>query len=331
MKRREFIALVGGAATRPLAARAQQPGGMRRIGVLVGNAESDPQAQAGLAKFTKALQDLGWNVGRNIAIDYRWAAADLERMATFAKELVALKPDLIVGSTTPVVEALQRETKTIPIVFVVVSDPVGSGFVNSLPRPGGNTTGFINVESSLSGKWVELLKEVVPHLSRAALLFNPETAPFFNYFLQPFESAARASAIDPTTAPVRTSGDIERAFAELSARQDTGVVVLVDVFTARRSILDVIISAAARNRVPTIYPYRYMVAAGGLVSYGVDNPDLFRRAADYVDRILKGANPADLPVQLPTAFELAVNLKTAKSLGITIPGTVIARADEVVE
>jgi putative ABC transport system substrate-binding protein len=331
MKRRQFIALVGGAAAWPLAARAQQPGGMRRIGVLVGNAESDPQAQAGLAKFTKALQDIGWNVGRNIAIDYRWAAADLERMATFAKELVALKPDLIVGSTTPVVEALQRETKTIPIVFVVVSDPVGSRFVNSLPRPGGNITGFINVESSLSGKWVELLKEVVPHLSRAALLFNPETAPFFNYFLQPFQSAARASAIDPTTAPVRTPGDIERAFAELGERQDTGVVVLVDVFTAKRSILDVVISAAARNRVPTIYPYRYMVAAGGLVSYGVDNTDLYRRAGDYVDRILKGANPADLPVQLPTVFELAVNLKTAKSLGITIPGTVIARADEVVE
>jgi putative ABC transport system substrate-binding protein len=331
MKRREFITLVGSAATWPLAARAQQPSGMRRIGVLLGNAESDPQAQAGLVKFNKALQDLGWNVGRNIAIDYRWAAADVGRMTTFAKELVALKPDLILAQTTPVVEALQRETKTIPIVFVVVSDPVGSGFVNSLPRPDGNITGFINVESSLSGKWIELLKEVVPHLSRAALLFNPETAPFFNYFLQPFESAARASAIDPTTAPVHTPDDIERIFAELGARQDTGVVVLVDVFTAKRSTLDVVISAAARNRVPTIYPYRYMVAAGGLVSYGVDNTDLLRRAGDYVDRILKGAKPADLPVQLPTAFELAVNLKTAKSLGITIPGTVVARADEVVE
>jgi putative ABC transport system substrate-binding protein len=331
MKRRQFIALVGGAATWPLAARAQQPSGMRRIGVLLGNAESDAQGQAALAKFNKALQDLGWIVGRNIAIDYRWAAADVGRMTTFAKELVALKPDLILAQTTPVVEALQRETKTIPIVFVVVSDPVGSGFVNSLPRPGGNITGFINVESSLSGKWIELLKEVVPHLSRAALLFNPETATFFNYFLQPFESAARASAIDPTTAPVHTPDDIERIFAELGARQDTGVVVLVDVFTAKRSTLDVIISAAARNRVPTIYPYRYMVAAGGLVSYGVDNTDLLRRAGDYVDRILKGAKPADLPVQLPTVFELAVNLKTAKSLGITIPGTVIARADEVIE
>ena len=331
MKRRQFITLLGSTVTWPFAARAQQPSGMRRIGVLLGNAESDPQAQAGLVKFTKALQDLGWNVGRNIAIDYRWAAADVGRMTTFAKELVALKPDLILAQTTPVVEALQRETKTIPIVFVVVSDPVGSGLVNSLPRPGGNITGFINVESSLSGKWIELLKEVVPHLSRAALLFNPETAPFFNYFLQPFESAARASAIDPTTAPVHTPDDIERIFAELGARQDTGVVVLVDVFTAKRSTLDVVISAAARNRVPTIYPYRYMVAAGGLVSYGVDNADLLRRAADYVDRILKGAKPADLPVQLPTAFELAVNLKTAKSLGITIPGTVVARADEVVE
>ena len=331
MKRREFITLVGSAATWPLAARAQQPSGLRRIGVLLGNAESDPQGQAALAKFNKALQDLGWIVDYNIAIDYRWTAADLERMAKFAKELVALKPDLIVGQTTPVIEALQRETKTIPIVFAIVSDPVGSGFVNSLSQPGGNITGFINVKSSLSGKWVELLKEVVPHLSRAALLFNPETAPFFNYFLQPFESAARASAIEPTTAPVHTPADIERIFAELGARQDTGVVVLVDVFTTKRSTLDVIISAAARNRVPTIYPYRYMVAAGGLVSYGVDNTDLFRRAGDYVDRILKGAKPADLPVQLPTVFELAVNLKTAKSLGITVPGTVIARADEVIE
>jgi putative ABC transport system substrate-binding protein len=331
MRRRKFIALFGGVAAWPIVARAQQAERMRRIGVLLGNAESDPQAQARLAKFAKALQDLGWNVGRNIAIDYRWAAADLGRMTTFAKELVALKPDLIVASTTPVVEALQRETKTIPIVFVVVSDPVGSGFVNSLPRPGGNITGFINVESSLSGKWIELLKEIAPHVSRAALLFNPETATYADYFLQPFESAARASAIDPTTAPVRTPGDIERAFAELGERQDTGMVVLVDVFTARRTILDVIISAAARNRVPTIYPYRYMVAAGGLVSYGVDNTDLFRRAGDYVDRILKGAKPADLPVQLPTVFELAVNLKTAKSLGVTIPGTLIARADEVIE
>ena len=271
---------------------------------------------------------MDWRTPR---IDYRFAAADVDRMQTFAKELVGLQPDLIVGQTTPVVAALQRETKTIPIVFVIVSDPVGSGFVASLPRPGGNITGFINIEASLSGKWIEMLKEIVPRVTRAALMFNPETAPYFAYYLQPFEAAARSQAIEPMAAPVRTAADIEHVVASLGDRPDAGLVVMPDTFTATRRNLDLIVSLAARHRVPTIYPYRYMVAAGGLISYGIDTTDLYRRAPTYVDRILKGAKPADLPVQLPTKFELAVNLKTAKALGIDIPATLLGRADEVIE
>jgi putative ABC transport system substrate-binding protein len=332
MRRREFITILGGAVVAwSLTARAQQTIGTRRIGVLLGNAKGDGQSEAGLARFTKALQELGWTDGHNIRIEYRWAAADLDRTKTFAKELVDLHPDLILGQSTPVVDALQRETRDIPIVFVVVSDPVGSGFVASLPRPGGNITGFTNVEPSLSTKWIELLKEIVPRVSRAALMFNPDTAPYFNYFLPPFEVAARTSAIEPIAAPVRTVTDIERVIASLGDSPNTGLVLLTDIFTSKRSNFDVITSLVAQKHVPTIYPFRYMVAAGGLISYGIDTVDLYRRAAGYVDRILKGAKPADLPVQLPTLFELAVNMKTAKALGLTIPGTVIARADEVIE
>jgi putative ABC transport system substrate-binding protein len=335
MRRREFITLFGGAATAhclsPLAARAQQSSPMRRIGVLIGLAESDPQNQASLAAFTKALQELGWTDGRNMRIDYRWAAADVNRMRALAKELVGLQPDLIVGQTTPVVAALRRETTTIPIVFVTVSDPVGSGFVASLPRPGGNITGFINIESSLSGKWIEMLKDIVPRVTRATLMFSPETAPYFAYYLQPFEAAARSSAVEPIAAPIHTAADIERVVASLGDRPDTGLVIMPDTFTAIRSNLDLIISLAARYRVPTIYPYRYMVAAGGLASYGIDLTDLWRRAPTYIDRILKGAKPADRPVQLPTKFELAVNLKTAKALGLDMPATLLGRADEVIE
>jgi putative ABC transport system substrate-binding protein len=336
MRRREFITLLGGAAvapstTWPLAARAQQSGSMRRIGMLTGNTEGDPQSVAGLAAFTKALLELGWTDGRNIRIDHRFAAADVDRMQAFARELVSLQPDLIVGQATPVVAALQRETRTIPIVFVNASDPVGSGFVASLPRPGGNITGFINIESSMSGKWIEMLKDIVPRVTRAALMFNPETATYFAYYLQPFEAAARSYSVEPMAAPVHTAADIERVVASLGDRPDTGLVVMPDTFTGTGRNLDLIVSLAARYRVPTIYPYRFMVAAGGLVSYGTDTADLYRRAASYVDRILKGAKPADLPVQLPTKFELAVNLKTAKTLGIDMPATLLGRADEVIE
>jgi putative tryptophan/tyrosine transport system substrate-binding protein len=332
MERREFITLLGGAAAAwPLAARAQSSGQMRRIGVLLGGAESDPQVVAGLAAFKAALGELGWVDGRNVQIDYRYAAADVDRMGIFAKELVALQPDVLLGQTTGVVAALQREAKTIPIVFLIVSDPVGSGFVESLPRPGGNITGFINIEASLSGKWIEMLKEIVPRITRAGLMFNPATAPYMAFYQEPFEAAARLNGIEPIAAPIHTAADIERVFASLGNRPDTGLVLPPDVFTTTKVNLDLITSLAARTHLPTIYPYRYMVAAGGLISYGIDSVDLYRRAPAYVDRILKGAKPADLPVQLPTKFELAINLKAAKALGLDMPATLLGRADEVIE
>jgi len=332
MKRRGFITLLGSvAAGWPLAARAQQSGPMRRIGVLLGGAENDTQNVAGLAAFKQALAELGWMEGRNIQIVIRYAAADVDRMHAFAKELVALQPDVLLGHTTGVTAALQHETKTIPIVFVVVSDPVGSGFVESLPRPGGNITGFINIEASLSGKWIEILKEIQPRITRAALMFNPSTASYIKFYQQPFEAAARSSGIEPIAAPVQNAADIERAFDRLGNRPDAGLVLPPDVFTTVRANLDLITSLAARTHLPTIYPYRYMVDAGGLISYGIDTVDLYRRAPVYVDRILKGAKPADLPVQLPTKFEMAVNLKTAGALGIDIPAALLGGADVVIE
>lgn len=270
-------------------------------------------------------------VGSKVEIDYRYAAGDLGRMRAFAKELVNLQTEVILGHTTQVVAALQQETKTIPIVFVVVSDPVGSGFVADLPRPGGNITGFINVEASLAGKWMELLKDIMPRVTRAGLMFNPQTAPYADYYLRPFESAARSYGVELVEASVRHPDDIERVVASFGAKPGSGLAVMTDVFTSLGPNLARIVSSTAHHRVPTVYPYRFMVAAGGLISYGVDNADLFRRSAGYVDRILKGEKPADLPVQLPTKFELAVNLKTAKALDREIPAMILGRADEVIE
>jgi len=329
MRRREFLGVVSGAAAWPLAAHAQQR--ERRIGVLMGISQGDTQGEAGLVALKAALQGLGWIEGRNLRIDIRWGMADLNRIQGLAKELVGLQPDLIVGQTTQAVAALQRETKTIPIVFVVVSDPIGSGFVASLPRPGGNITGFVNVEASLAGKWIEVLKDIVPRANRAALMFNPDTATYSAYYLQPFEAAARFQGVEPIAAPVRNDADIERVITGLAGNSTTGLVSMPDAFTAIRHNLELIISLAARHRVPSIYPYRFMVAAGGLISYGIDTVDLYRRAPVYIDRILKGAEPADLPVQLPSRFEMAVNLKTAKALGIEMPATLLGRADEVFE
>lgn len=331
MERRTFISLLGSTVLWPIAAHARQSGQMRRIGVLLGGAENDPQIVAGLAAWKTALQGLGWIEARNIQIDYRFAAADVDRMRIFAKELVGLQPDVLLGSTTGVVAALQRESNTIPIVFVIVSDPVGSGFVESLPRPGGNITGFINIEASLSGKWIEMLKEMVPRIARAALMFNPATAPYFAFYQQPFEAAARLNGIEPIAAAVHTAADIEHVFDSLGNRPDTGLVLPPDIFTSTKLNLDLVTLLAARTHLPTIYPYRYMVAAGGLISYGIDVTDLYRRAPAYIDRILNGAKPADLPVQLPTKFELAINLRTAKALGIEIPSTLRDRADEVIQ
>jgi len=330
IRRRELISLIGGAAaTWPLATRAEQDERVRHIGLAAAWSPGDVQSAPSLAAFTKGLHDLGWVNGRNIRIEYRWTSADLDRIKAIAKELVQQQPDVIVGHTTPVVAALGRETRTIPIVFVNVSDPVGSGFVASLPRPGRNMTGLTNFESSLSGKWIELLREIAPRVRRAAIIFNPETAPHADFYVRPIEAAARSNGIEPVTIAVHSGADIEREVAALGS--DDGLVVVPDVFTATRSNLDLIILMAADRRVPAIYPYRYMATAGGLISYGIDNVDLWRRAPAFIDRILKGANPADLPVELPTRFELAVNLKTARALGAEIPARISTLADEVIE
>jgi putative ABC transport system substrate-binding protein len=331
MRRRELLTLLGGAAAWPLAAHAQQAGSIRRLGVLTGNTEGDPEAVADLAALMRGLAELGWTDGRNIRTELRWGAADVGRLQTLAKELVARQPDLVISSSTPVTAAMQRETRTIPIVFVAVSDPVGSGFVESLARPGGNITGFINIEGSLSDKWIEMLKDVVPGITRAALLFNPDTAPYFRYYLEPFEAAARSSGIEPVAAPVHTAEEIERTIAGLGNRTAAGLVLAPDSFMQAKRNLDLVIALAERYRVPAIYPYRFCVSAGGLISYGVEIRDLYRRAAAYADRILKGAKPADLPVQLPTRFELAINLKTAKALGLNISREFLFLADEVIE
>jgi putative ABC transport system substrate-binding protein len=330
MRRREFITLLGGAVAWPFAARAQQIDRVRRIGVLMGWAESDPEAQSALATFLKRLRQLGCADGRNVRIDKRWAAGDVERMRVFAKELVELQPDVILANTTPVTAALHQETRTIPIVFVIVSDPVGAGFIKNLPHPGGNITGFINVETSMAGKWLELLKEIAPAIRRAAIMFNPDTAPGGgSYFLGPFEAAARSFAVEPITAPVRSDAEIERLITGLGREPGAGLVVMTDGFMMvhRGSI----ISRAASSNVPAIYAEAGSSKDGGLLSYGASSLDVFNRAAPYVDGILRGAKPADMPVQTPTKFELVINLKTAKALGLTVPTTLLVAADEVIE
>jgi len=327
--RRELIAALGGAVAWPLAARAQQPERMRRVGVLVGFAENDPMAQPRITAFQQGLLELGWREGRNIRFDTRFAAADSDRMRSYADELVGMAPDVILAMTTPVTAALLRQTRTIPIVFVIVSDPLGSGFVQSLARPGGNATGFINLESSLVEKWVELLKEIAPKVTRAAMMFNPERAPYAGYYMRPFEAAARSLAVEPIGAPVRDDADIERAIAALARDTKGGLIIMTDIYTSTRR--EPINRLTAHYRIPAVNSTSTITRDGGLITYGVDTTDLFRRAAPYVDRILKGAKPGELPVQVPTKFEMIVNLKTAKALGIEIPPTLLARADEVIE
>ncbi len=329
MRRREFIGLLGGAAAWPVAARAQRSDRVRRIGMLNTLAEGDPQGQQQVQILLQSLQELGWKRGTNLEVDLRWGASTNERIQMIAKELVAAQPDVIQVTTTPGTAAVLRETRTIPVVFSIVSDPVGAGFVASLPHPGGNATGFINIESSMAGKWLELLKEVAPHVSRVTLLFDPTTGPQANYYQEPIEAAARSLAIALKSAPVGDVAAIETEIAATVQERDTGLVVFPDIFTFTHR--DLIVSLANRRNLPAVYPFTVFASAGGLVSYGVDLLDLQRRAAGYVDRILKGTKPEDLPVQLPTKFELAVNLKTAKALGLTIPESLLARADEVIE
>jgi putative tryptophan/tyrosine transport system substrate-binding protein len=331
MRRREFIAGLGGAAAWPLAARAQQPDRTRRIGVLLGYDESDPEGKAELAGFTQGFAELGWIDGRNVRIDVRWAPGSVDWMRTFAKELVELQPGVIVANSTPATTALQRETRTIPIVFVIVSDPVGAGFVASLTRPGGNITGFINMEGAMGGKWLQLLTEIAPSVKRVAIMFNPDTAPGGgSYHLPSFEAAARSLKVAPIAAPVHSDAEIETVITTLGREPGGGLVVMPDVFTVEHRAP--IILAAARNNVPADYPWSFVVAReGGLFSYGPDLVDIFHRSASYVDRILRGEKPAELPVQLPVKFKAAINLKTAKALGLTVPQSILLRADEVIE
>ena len=329
MRRREFITLLGGAtAAWPLAARAQQGERMRRVGVLVAHAESDPEGQAFVAAFREGLQKLGWTEGRNIQIDTRWAA-EVELMQGFAKELIALRPDLILANNTPTTAAVLQQTSTIPIIFTVVADPVGSGFVASFPRPGGNVTGFNVSEPTLAGKFLELLKEIAPHVARVAMLFNPATTPYRDIYLNPFKAAAASFAVEAITAPVHDRSELESVVAAEARRPNSGLIVMPDGFmNVHRAE---IISLAARYRLPAVYPYRFFADLGGLLSYGPDQVDNFRRAATYADRILKGAKPSDLPVQAPVKFELVINLKTAKALGLDVPVQLQQVADEVIE
>ena len=328
MRRREFMAVLGGASIGwPLAARAQGER-MRRIGVLMGIAESDPARQSFVTAFTEALQELGWSSGRNIRIEYRWGAGDAERIRNFARELVEMQLDLIVGHTTPVAAALKAQTRTVPIVFTQVSDPVGSGFIDGFAKPGGNITGFTNLESSMGSKLGELLKEVAPTITRVAVMFNPDTAPDRGtYFLRPVEAAAPSLHVEVIPAPVHNDAEIEAAITTLAP--GTGLIVMPDIFILAHR--EQILALADRHRLPAAYAYRLFAASGGLLSYGTDLADLFRRAARYVDRILTGTKPAELPVQQPTKFELVINLKTAKTLGLNVPLSLQAGADEVIE
>ena len=329
--RREFITLLGGAAAAwPVAAQAQQGEQMRRLGVLSNIGESDMEAQSMAAALHRGLRGLGWVNGRNLQVDHRWGAGNPERIAAFAKELVALKPEVIVAHTTPSVIALHRETNTVPLVFVQVSDPIGTGFITNMAHSGGNITGFTNFESSMVGKWVEMLKEMAPGISRVAFLFNPQTAPYVTrYYQGPLEASARALGIEPWAASVSSVADIESAIAKFGREPGGGFIMMPDSFNIVHR--DRIMALAAQYRLPAISPYRFAVREGGLMSYGVEQVELFRLAASYVDRLLKGAKPAELPVQSPTKFELVINTKTAKALGIEVPITLLTRADEVIE
>jgi putative ABC transport system substrate-binding protein len=328
MRRREFITLLGGAAAAwPLPARAQQGERMRRIGVLVG-AGNDLQARSWLASFRQKLQQLGWTDGRDLQIDVRWGGADIDFIRASAVDLVSSKPDAILVYSIRVLNAMRQATREIPVVFIATSDPVGLGFVDSLARPGGNLTGFMLYEVSVSGKLVDLLKEMVPRLARAGLLFNPDNISAAGY-RQSIEGVAKSLGVTPVWLPVRTSADIETAVEAFVREPNGGLVLPTDVTTVVHR--DLIIALAARHGLPAVYSFRGDVASGGLMCYGPDTADLFLRAASYVDRILKGEKPADLPVQAPTKFELAINLKTAKALGLEVPPTLLARADEVIE
>jgi len=330
IRRRDFITLLGGAAAAwPLAARAQRTERVRRIGMLQPLAADDPEAQLRVSAVNGRLKELGWTDGSNVRIDYRWTSGNTALMRTQAADLVSLTPDVILGASTPVVAALRAETSTIPIVFVQVIDPVAAGFVTSLARPGGNVTGITNFEFTVGGKWLETLKEISPRLVRVAVLYNPKTAPYAGSLLRSIGSAAPSFAVEPTDTPVANAAEIERAIDSFAQMSNSGLLVLPDSTTLLHR--DLIIARAAHHRLPAIYPFRYFAINGGLASYGTDAADTHRQAVSYVDRILRGTKPEDLPVQAPIKFELIVNLKAAKALGLEVPPTLLARADEVIE
>src|SRR5262245_19950180 len=332
MRRRRFLAFLAGAAAAPSALwspplRAQQDG-LRRIGMLMSGAEADPELQARVAAFRQALEQRGWFEGRNIRLDVRFAGIRSDEYRTLAKEMIALKPDVILGHTTPVVTALQRESRTVPIVFVNVSDPVGTRLVASLARPGSNSTGHMLYEEGITGKWLALLKEIAPHVTRVALMANPISTPY-DYFVRSLKAVAPSLALELVPSPIDNAADIERAIETFARVPDGGVVVLPDGTNIQHR--DLVIALAARHRLPTVYAFRFFVAAGGLISYGTDIIEQNRQAAIYVDRILRGAKPADLPVQAPTKYQTTLNLKTAKALGLTVPNGLLVAADEVIE
>ena len=331
MKRRAFLTLLGSAvAAWPLAARAQQPTKRgRRIGVLIGFAETDPAVQSWLAAFRDALAKLGWTEGSNLRIEVRWTGYDPDRIKTFAKELVDLRPDAILSVTTPVTDALVRETQTIPIVIVTVADPISSGFVTNLGRPGGNVTGFALYEPSMGGKWLEQLKQIAPGVTRVALLFNPATTVPVKFYLSSIEAAASSFSVQTSTAPVHAKDEIEGVIAALASNPGAGLIVMPDLFNTINR--DSIIAAAARYRVPAIYFVRAFTDSGGLISYGPDFGPQYPQAAEYIDRILKGEKPGDLPIQMPLKVPLVINLKTTKALGLDVPVHLLQLADEVIE
>jgi putative tryptophan/tyrosine transport system substrate-binding protein len=328
MKRREFITLLGGAAAWPLAARSQQPEQLRLIGVLMNRAADDADGRARLASFQQAMKDLGWSEGRNIRIDIRWGENDVNRTGKYAAELVALAPDIVLATGTVSVAAMQHVTRTLPVVFAGVADPVGAGLVDTLARPGGNVTGFMNFEYNLSGKWLETLKQIAPRMTHAAVLRNPAIPAGIGQF-SAIQAVAPSVGVEVSPIGVQDTGEIERALAAFARSADSGLIVTASALASVH--VDRIVALAGRLKLPAVYPYSYIVTRGALVSYGPDLIDQFRHAAGYVDRILKGEKPANLPVQAPTNYELVINLKTAKALGLDIPPMLLARADKVIE
>ena len=328
MRRREFISLLGGGATWPVTTRAQQPGQVRRIGVLIALAESDLEAKAWIAGFHQGLEKRGWSEDRNLHFDYRFAPAGAQAQV-FVQELVALHPDAIFAMPTPAVTALQRESREIPIVFAALADPIGSGLIASLPRPGGNITGVMQYEPSVTGKWLSMLKEIAPRLARVAFVINPKTAPFYNDYLRAADPLSRSLGIELVPTFVEPPTEINSAIESFARVPDSGLLVPPDITTFAHR--DLIIALAARHSLPAVYSFRLVVLAGGLMSYGIDVADACRQAAFYVDRILRGDKPADLPVQAATKFETALNLKTAKALGLTVPPVLLVAADDVIE